>query len=107
MPFIRGIIALCVAPSFRGRGIAGSLISKIESLARKHGIPFITLIAHDHRIYRKHGYGSLTTLVKWYAIEERESHSVIEENLADCFMYKAVGEHGWPQGDVDMLGYLF
>jgi len=104
---IFGVIDLCVAEGYRRQGLGRRLIGVLEELAKRSGIPFMVLMADDHRLYRTLGYRPLDVEVRWYVIEDRASYGVIERRLGDCFMVKAVGDIPWPPGSVDLLGYLF
>lgn len=103
---IIGVIDLCVAAEYRGNGIGTALLREIED--HSTGREFIILMADNHSIYEKSGYFRLQpALARWLAIEELNSHSIIERDLSDCFMYKPLSSADWPAGKIDLLGYLF
>ncbi len=103
---ICGIVDLCVAHCAQRRGIGSQLLVRAEELAV--GRDFMVLIADNQSIYHRYGYSSVTPApARWHAIEDLQSHSVIEEDLGDCFMIKQIGSKPWPEGKIDMLGYLF
>lgn len=41
------------------------------------------------------------------AIDELSCHSVIRRDLCDIFMVKCLAKQRWPEGQIDLLGYLF
>jgi len=103
---IIGMIDLCVAKEYRGQGIGTALIEQVEK--RSEGRDFIVLMADNPEIYKQAGYSRLQhASTKWLAIEDLASHSIIERNLSDCFMYKPLLQQDWPPGKIDLLGYLF
>jgi GNAT superfamily N-acetyltransferase len=103
-----GVIDLCVASEWRGRGIASKLLSSIEGLGRTHGIDYAVLFADDPSLYRRHGYEYVPNTVRWLGIDEHRSLTILEKSQGDCLMVKALGERRWdPGAPVDLLGYLF
>ena len=69
---------------------------------------FVVLMSDDQQFYKKSGDTSLKPeLTRWLAIHELQSHSIMERDLSDCFMYKPLGKKKWPSGKIDLLGYLF
>ena len=101
------VIDLCVRKDRRRQGIGSKLLAEAETQARQAGVSFIVLMADLHDFYGRQGFlriqGGLT---RWLAIEDRASHSLKEEDLADQLMAKPLTEIGWPKGPIDLLGYL-
>lgn len=103
---ILGIIDLCVQPDRRGTGLGGALLQAAEAAAGNRD--FMVLLADDDTLYRKHGFQHIEPAsCRWLAIEDRASHGLIERDLSDCFMAKPLTGQAWPEGRIDMLGYLF
>lgn len=100
-----GLIDLCVRSDSRGRGTASALIREAEAVARRSGLPFLTLMADRHDLYERHGFSRVHPAVTtWLGIENRRSIGLIERDLSDCFMAKALTSRPWPAGSIDMLG---
>ncbi|WP_063302614.1 GNAT family N-acetyltransferase [Pseudovibrio sp. W64] len=105
---IYGLIDLCVTEERRNQGIASTLLQAAENLAMRADVDFIVLFADDGSLYRKHGFLNVSpALTKWLAIEDVASAMLLERDLSECFMVKPVGDMRWPEGHIDMLGYLF
>ena len=65
-------------------------------------------MADDQRLYHRTGYSLLPAAsVTFLAIDEVRSHSLIRRDLSDIFMVKQLGGDAWPDGPIDLLGYLF
>lgn len=105
---IFGVIDLCVARAWRGRGVASQLLRRVEVLGRTHGIDYLVLFADEPSLYRRHGYEYVPNTVRWLGIDEHRSLKILEKPQGDCFMVKALGARPWdPAAPVDLLGYLF
>jgi predicted N-acetyltransferase YhbS len=103
---ILGVIDLCVLEQYRHQGSASKLLQWTESHAVRHGIDFIVLFASDSRLYETLGYKNQSNSLRWMMIDEHETLGIAEEPVIEL-MIKEVGDKSWPQGLVDMLGYLF
>jgi len=105
---IFGVIDLCVAGAWRGRGVASQLLRHVEALGRTYGIDYLVLFADEPSLYRRHGYGYVPNTVRWLGIDEHRSLGILEQPQGECFMVKALGARPWdPAAPVDLLGYLF
>ena len=102
-----GIIEMCVAQSARGSGVASRLVEEVCALGAAHAVPFVILMADDHRLYQRNGFVNADPDGRWLAIQDLQTVKVIERNLGDCFMVRSLSGETWPDGDVDMLGYLY
>ena len=101
------VIDLCVQKDRRGQGMGSKLLEEAEVQARQAGVCFMVLMADLHDFYGRHGFLRIRGVsTKWFAIEDRASQSLIEEDLSDQLMAKPLTEIGWPEGPIDMLGYL-
>lgn len=101
-----GLIDLCVAEKYRSQGIGTALIRAAESKFSDR--EFSVLMADNPKLYRRLNYIQLSPAPsRWFAIDELKSHSIIERDLSDCFMYKQLSARKWPDGKIDLLGYLF
>ncbi|MDR3514458.1 MAG: GNAT family N-acetyltransferase [Azospirillaceae bacterium] len=105
---IFGIVDLCVAPQSRGRGIGSFLIDEAERLAAAGQVDAMVAMADRHDLYAAKGYRNLNPArCRWLAIDERRSVDLIERDMTYCFLYKCLKPVTWPDGDIDLLGYLF
>lgn len=105
---IFGVIDLCVKPSHRRVGIAGNLLNAVEMLAVTSNVEFLVLMGDTYSLYKANGFERVApAITKWLAVENEESISLIERDLSDCFLVKAMRSRAWPGGKIDMLGYLF
>lgn len=103
---ILGIIDLCVSPAVRRQGIGAALLRGAEERAK--GQSFALAMADDPRLYHQTGYSLLrATHVTFLAIDEVRCHSVISRDLSEIFMVKPLSGDTWPDGPIDLLGYLF
>ena len=103
---ILGVIDLCVSERHRRQGNALELLQWTESHAVRHGIEFILLFASDSRLYESLDYKKQSNVLRWMRIDEHETLGIAEEPVKEL-MIKELGARPWPQGLVDMLGYLF
>lgn len=106
-PFeIIGIIDLCVASDRRRTGIGSALMRAV--LKSGEGRDFAVLCTEDPGFYRPLGFTRVSPAPsRWFAIENLQSHSVVERDLSDYLMVRPLGERPWPPGKIDFLGYLF
>ena len=103
---ILGVIDLCVRAENRRLGVGRALLERAEIYEK--GKSFSLAMADDRRLYEQTGYSLLphsnTTCL---AIDELKSHSVIERDLSEIFLVKRLSDKQWPEGKIDLLGYLF
>lgn len=105
---ITGIIDLCVDPSYWHVGRGSALLQFAELLARRGQSEFMILFADRADLYSRNGYQPIEpAVVTWLAIDERSSHSMQRRDFSGTFMAKAISENPFPQGEIDLLGYLF
>lgn len=105
---IFGLIDLCVKPECRGCGIGSSLLQAAEELAGRSNVDFLVLMGDDDSLYKSNGFEHVSPApTRWLAVENAESVTVMEKDLAECFLMKAVKSKAWPKGTIDMVGYLF
>ena len=92
---IVGVIDLCVTENYRNQGIGKAMLQSVEDYSNDRD--FVVLMADDQQFYKKSGYTSLKpALTRWLAIHELQSHSVMERDLSDCFMYKPLSKKNGP-----------
>ena len=103
---ILGVIDLCVSEKYRHQGSASELLQWAENHAARHGMEFILLFASDSRLYETQGYKTQFNTLRWMMIDEHETLGIAEEPVKEL-MIKEIGARSWPQGLIDMLGYLF
>ena len=102
-----GVVDLCVRVSQRSRGLAGRLLAEVAGLARSCGMAFIVLFADDDRLYARNGWARVANRCSWVSIEDHVTLGLARHEDTGAMMVKALGEHAWPDGDVDLLGHLF
>ncbi len=104
---IFGIIDLFVASQRQGNGIASSLLTRITEKAEQNGIDFILLHAVDERLYIKNGFRVISPYLKSLWLYDFENYGVGIERLDNLIYIKSTSENVWPDGTVDIMGYLF
>ena len=104
---IFGIIALCVKPSYQGRGIASELLQTVTELAKEKSIDFLFLVASDKRIYLKNGFKAVSANCSWLGIEDHCNCGVLTKTIEEDFMIKQTGDKLWSDKPIDLLGYMF
>ena len=105
---IFGVLDVAVSSDRQGNGIASTLLAEVERLARTGNREFLVVMADRQNVYLKNGYSRVQPArTKLLAIEDRQSVAVIEKDLSSCFMIKPLTERAWPQGTIDLLGYVF
>ena len=107
---IFGVIDLCVDPEFRGQGIGSTLLTELESLAKKHvaKIDFLFLVTDTPAIYRNHGFKTTNVETQWLKIDQHNTLGVGTEKIQDAyFMVKEISGKQWKDGRLDMLGYMY
>jgi len=68
---------------------------------------FIVLFADDDRLYARNGWAGVTNRCSWVRIDEHVTLGLARHADTGAMMVKALGEHAWPDGEVDVLGHLF
>lgn len=104
---IFGIIDLCVSPHRRSKAIARKILRTLHGLAHESEIEFIVLFAKDKRLYLINDFTVIPAKVSWLRIEDHNHHGIGSEHIEDEIMIKQVGKRGWPEGEIDLLGYVF
>ncbi len=104
---IFGIIDLFVSGQHQGNGIATSLLTRISKMAEQHGIDFLLLYAVDGRLYLNNGFRVISPYLKSLWIYDFDNRGVGIERLDNLIYIKATSVNAWPDGVVDMMGYLF
>jgi predicted acetyltransferase len=99
-------VDLCVAPRWRGGGVASHMLAWVDALARASGIPFVVLFAQDRRLYERNGYRHAASPLRWAMIHEHRLTGIAEQPLAEL-MVKSVAGAPWPEGVIDLLGHQF
>jgi GNAT superfamily N-acetyltransferase len=102
-----GVVDLCVRESQRSLGLAGRLLGEVTAFARSCGMAFIVLFADDDRVYARNGWARVTNRCSWVRIDEHRTLGLARHADTGAMMVKALGEHTWPDGEVDLLGHLF
>ncbi len=94
LPFL-GIAEVCVAPSYRGRGLVGAMMKTLE--AHFSGFPFAVLLG-DPGVYGSSGYRSVSNV--YFPFENTGRPNTYA-------MVKALGSQSWPVDDVTIEGPPF
>lgn len=102
-----GIIDLCVAPEYRIRKIATTLLRQVEALAQSSDVDFLILFANDHRLYHSNGYDRVVNVCRYVMVNEHQTLGIGERSFEECMMVKPIRHKKWQDGLVDMLGYVF
>jgi GNAT superfamily N-acetyltransferase len=102
-----GVVDLCVAPSWRSRGLAGRILAEVTGFARDCEMAFVVLFADDDRLYTRNGWARVTNRCSWVRIDNHVTLGLAGPADTGVMMVKATGPHPWPDGDVDLLGHLF
>lgn len=102
-----GIVDLCVKESARHKGIAASLLDRVELIGRKHGIDFLILWAQDKGFYEKRGFREVNNRCRWLLIQNHQSHGLVHRRFGEGLMVLRLGEKEWRTGTLDYLGHIF
>lgn len=106
---ILGLIDLCVDANARNQGIGFRLLTETENFGRRAPAPieFLLLVTDIPTYYEAHGYHRIRPAkTRWLAIEDRRSHSVMQ-HIEHELVAKPLTDRHWPDGSIDLLGYLF
>ncbi len=102
-----GVVDLCVTPGERSRGLAGRMLAEVTELARACAMDFVILFADDDRLYARNGWARAANPCTWVKIHDHTTLGLARTVQTNALMVKAVGQHAWPEGEVDLLGHLF
>jgi GNAT superfamily N-acetyltransferase len=103
-----GLIDLCVSPPARRRGHGSELLKKADQLARQAKADFLVCFADRTDLYLASGYQIIKPVnITWLAIDERTSHGMLTRDCTGTLLVKSVSGSAFPQGEIDLLGYLF
>jgi GNAT superfamily N-acetyltransferase len=102
-----GVVDLCVRGSERSRGLAGRLLAEVTQLACACGMDFVILFADDDRLYTRNGWARAANPCTWLKIDEHATLGLATAEDTGALMVKKIGQHAWPEGEVDLLGHLF
>jgi len=104
---IFGLIDVCVLPTHRGVGLASGMLDHVTHLAERTSVDFLIAFATDHRIYLKNGFLLVSNYFQWLRIHEHKNYGVGIEKIENEVMVKCIRDTQWPNGPIDLLGYLF
>ena len=102
-----GVVDLCVRGSERSRGLAGRLLAEVTELARSCRMDFVILFADDDRLYTRNGWARAANPCSWLKIDNHTTLGLATAEDTGALMVKKIGQHDWPDGEVDLLGHLF
>ena len=101
------VIDLCVRKDLRGQGVGSKLLAEAELQARGSSACFMVLMADIHEFYGRYGFLRIQGVsARYLSIDNLVSSKLMEEDLSSQLMAKNLTEVAWPQGPIDMLGYL-
>jgi len=102
-----GIIDLCVAEEYQGKGIGSKLLQTVENQFKERA-DFILLFADEHKVYLNNGFKLANNKVTWLGIDGGKTIGILSKNMGDCLMYKSIKKGvEWTEDDLDMMGYLY
>ena len=105
---VTGLIDTAVLPGWRGRGIGRRLVEAAIGEAEKNGSDFLVLLADRYDLYERLGFRCVRPApVRWLAVEDRRSVRVLTRDFAGELMVRPVNGRKWPEGEIDLLGYMF
>lgn len=105
---VLGIVDLCVAPHLRLNGRASAMLDMAALVASEARAEFTMLFADKPDLYLRRGYRSVNpTTVTWLAIENRSTFGVEKRDFGEILLIRPVAGAAFPQGLIDLLGYLF
>ncbi len=104
---IFGVIDLFVSGQHQGNGIASSMLARVTEIAEQNRVDFLLLYAIDERLYIKNGFRVISPYLKSLWICDFENHGVGIERLDNLIYIKSASDKAWPDGTVDIMGYLF
>ena len=102
----RSASSTCVRESERSRGLAGRLLAEVTELARSCN-DFVILFADDDRLYTRNGWARAGRPCTWLKIDDHTALGLAAAQDTGALMVKKIGQHAWPEGEVDLLGHLF
>jgi GNAT superfamily N-acetyltransferase len=102
-----GVVDLCVRDSERSRGLGGRLLAEVTRFAGSCGMDFVILFADDDRLYTRNGWARAANPCSWLKIHEHATLGLATAEDTGALMVKQIGQHAWPEGEVDLLGHLF
>ncbi len=75
--------------------------------ARSCGMDFVILFADDDRLYAPNGWTRAANPCSWLKISDHTTLGLATAEDTGALMVKQIGQHTWPEGEVDLLGHLF
>ena len=104
-----GAIDVCVSPDRQGSGIGSELLRQFETIARdSNRVDFLFLVAKNTAIYESLGFKKTNLRTKWLKIDQHKNYGVGNELITDAFfLFKAISDTQWKDGELDLLGYMY
>jgi predicted N-acetyltransferase YhbS len=103
-----GAVDLCVRQAVRGRGLGERLLREFLAEARCREVDYALLLARDGRLYRKLGFAPLVAQVRWLAVEDLRSVTVLDETVAgEIYALPVRADAPLAVRELDFLGYMF
>ncbi len=83
------------------------MLAEVDSLAQKHDIDCMALLARDFRLYERFGFTSINSDCQWLHIKEYTNYGIATEYIEDGLMLKPLSKDFIAEGPIDFLGYMF
>ena len=99
---VGGVAEVAVAPEFRGRGYVAKLMNEVHQYLLDAGIIYSFLFG-GLEIYQSSGYRAVTSPIRFVEY----STGIVKEEMNPLASVAELGNKPWPDGVVDLRGYLF
>lgn len=103
---IFGLTDVCIHPVHQNKGLGTSLLQFTEQLARDTAIDALLLIAPEPEFYLKNDFLAVENDCKWLFLQGDQTLGVLNRKVGGL-MVKMLGEKGWREGQLDLLGHIF
>ncbi|MDX2067085.1 MAG: GNAT family N-acetyltransferase [Haliscomenobacter sp.] len=103
---IFGLADVCMHPDHQNKGLGTKLLNFLESLAREAQIEALLLIAPEPEFYLKNDFLAVENDCKWLFLQGDQTLGVLNRKIGGL-MVKMLGEKGWREGQLDLLGHIF
>ena len=103
-----GVVDLCVRQTLRGRGLGERLLREVIEEAGSRAVDYVLLVAEDGRLYRRVGFAPLSAEMRWLAVEDLHSVTVVQETLQNEMYSLPIRAAGPLEArKIDLLGYMY
>ncbi len=105
-----GVVALCVAAAHRGKKVGVKMLQEFERIAQQNAqkIDYLFLVTDTPSYYEKLGYTTTAIETTWLKVHEHKNYGLATEKINDAaFMFKAISDKKWQDGQLDLLGHMY